>query len=102
MFARMADYIHTHPYSLQRIDCRVLHEHTPQCSLRCIGGAVLHRPVQPLTCLATRAFVARGPFEDNRSFRNHACLRFTYIFDNLIADIFKRTAVEWEKESHLV
>ena len=34
----------------------------------------------------TSTLVYTGAFEDNRSFRNHAWLRFTYIFDHLITD----------------
>ena len=32
------------------------------------------------------AHIYTGPFEDTRSFRNHAWLRFTYMFDDTIID----------------
>ena len=36
-----------------------------------------------------------GALEDNRSFRNHACLVFTFMFENFITDYLQthRTAV---------
>ena len=68
--ARMADDLRTHPCSL-RLSRSIM------CSARFCTSA---QSQDSLDMHHT------GALEDNRSFRNHACLIFTYMFENLITD----------------